>query len=90
MKTAQVVNRLDETGGRKVWYQFWDSHITFEKSYWPRLRYVQENAVKHGLVPVAAQYHWCSASWFERTAEPALRCKMESYRIDRLEIYDAF
>jgi putative transposase len=90
MKTAQTVNRLDGAGGRKVWYQFWDSHITFENSYWPRLRYVQENPVKHGLVPVAAQYRWCSAAWFERTADPAVRRKMESYRIDRLDINDSF
>jgi putative transposase len=90
MKTAQAANRLDGVSGRKVWHQFWDSHITFENSYWPRLRYVQENAVKHGLAPVAAQYRWCSAAWFERTAEHAVRRKVESYRIDRLDIYDAF
>lgn len=90
MKTAQAVNRLDGVIGRKVWHQFWDSHITFENSYWPRLRYVQENPVKHGLVSVAAQYPWCSASWFERTAEPAMRKKMESYKIDYLQVPDEF
>lgn len=90
MKTAQAVNQLDGVSGRKVWYQFWDSHITFENSYWPRLRYVQENAVKHGLVTVASDYRWCSAGWFERTADAAVRRKLESYKTDRLEVYDEF
>ncbi len=90
MKTAQAVNRLDRTAGRKVWHQFWDSHITFEHSWWSRLRYVQENPVRHGLVSVASQYRWCSAGWFERTADSAVRRKMESYSFDRLEIDDDF
>ncbi len=90
MKTAQAVNQVDGAAGRKVWYQFWDTHITFETSYWPRLRYVNENPVKHGLVPVANQYRWCSAASFERTAEPAVRRKLESFRIDQLEIVDDF
>ena len=37
MKTAQELNRQDGTAGRKVWFQFWDSHITFERSYLARL-----------------------------------------------------
>ena len=90
MKSAQAANQRDQTPGRKVWYQYWESHITFEHSYWPRLRYVQENPVKHGLVPVASQYRLCSAGWFEQTAEPAVKRKLESYKIDQLEIYDDF
>jgi adenosylmethionine-8-amino-7-oxononanoate aminotransferase len=90
MKTAQAVNQLDGTPGRKVWHQFWDSRITFENSYWPRLRYVQENAVRHGLVRVASQYPWCSASWFERTADSAVRNRMATYKTDELEIPDDF
>lgn len=90
MKTAQAVNQLDGTPGRKVWHQFWDSRITFENSYWPRLRYVQENAVRHGLVHVANQYPWCSAGWFERTAAPAVRNRLASYKTDQLEIMDDF
>ena len=36
MKTAQEINRQDQTAGRKVWFQFWDTHITFERSYLAR------------------------------------------------------
>jgi putative transposase len=90
MKTAQAVNSLDSTPGRKVWHQFWDSRITFENSYWPRLRYVQENPVRHGLVLVANQYPWCSASWFERTAESSVQKRLATYKTDQLDIPDEF
>ena len=90
MKTAQAVNELDGTPGRKVWHQFWDSRITFENSYWPRLRYVQENALRHGLVDVASQYPWCSAGWFDSTADAAVRNRMATYKTDQLEILDDF
>lgn len=90
MKTAQAVNDIDGTPGRKVWQQYWYSRITFENSYWPRLRYVQENAVRHGLVHVASQYPWCSAGWFERTAAAAVQNRMASYKAEQLEIMDDF
>jgi putative transposase len=69
--TAKVVNELDRTVGRPVWYNFWETRLTYERSYLARLNYVHQNSVKHGLVPVANQYPWCSAAWFERTATPA-------------------
>ena len=54
-----------------MWHNFWDTKLTFEKSYLARLNYVHQNAVKHVLVPAANQYRWCSAAWFEQTATRA-------------------
>ena len=34
-----------------------------------RLNYVHNNPVHHGIVPAARQYPWCSASWFENSAD---------------------
>src|SRR5690242_10166121 len=62
-KTAKWVNRLDGTPARKVWHNFRDTRLTYEKSYLARLNYVHQNPVNHGLVPVANQYPWCSARW---------------------------
>jgi putative transposase len=56
MQTAKHLNRLDNTPGRTVWYQFWDSHITFERSYLARLNYVHYNPARHGIVPRAENY----------------------------------
>ncbi len=70
-KSAAWINRLDHAPGRQVWHNYWETRLTFERSYLARLNYVHQNPVKHGLVPVASQYPWCSAAWFERTASPA-------------------
>ena len=88
--TAVALNRLDGVKGRKVWHEFWDTHLTYEKSYLARLNYVHQNPVKHGLVQVANQYPWCSASWFERTATPAFVRTVSSFRTDRVNVPDDF
>ena len=57
--TAREANRLDRTSERRVWHNYWDTKLTYEKSYFARLNYVHQNPVKHGLVRVANQYPWC-------------------------------
>ncbi|HET6456274.1 MAG TPA: transposase [Armatimonadota bacterium] len=88
--TAAKLNALDECEGRKVWYQYWDSHITYEKSYLARLNYVHNNPVRHGLVQVARQYPWCSAAWFENTADRAFFNIVTGFPMDRVKIFDEF
>jgi putative transposase len=88
--TAREVNRRNGTSGRQVWYNYWDTQLTYEKSYLARLNYVHQNPVKHGLVPVANQYRWCSAAWFERTATPAQIKTIYSLRTDKVRVVDDF
>ena len=64
--------------------------FTYEKSYLARLNYTHRNAVKHKLVPVANQYPWCSAAWFERTATPAQVKTIYGFKTDRAQIYDEY
>src|SRR5436309_437750 len=71
MQTSKQLNVWDQTPGRKVWFQFWESHITFERSYFARLNYVHYNPVHHGVVSNAENYKWCSAAWFARNSSPA-------------------
>jgi len=87
-RTSDVINELDETPGRQSLYQFWDSHITYERSYLARLHYVHENPVHHGLVKDARQYPWCSAAWFERTADAAFYKTVKSFPIDKVKVMD--
>jgi putative transposase len=89
-KMAKWVNKLDSTPGRQVWHNFWDSRLTYEKSYLARLNYVHQNAVKHGLVPVASQYPWCSARWFERSAPPAQIKTIYAFKTDTVNVTDDF
>ena len=89
-RTAIWVNRLDKTPGRKIWHNFWDTKLTYQKSYLARLNYVHQNPVTHGLVPVANQYPWCSAAWFEGVASPAMIRSIYRFKIDALSVKDDF
>jgi putative transposase len=88
--TARHLNQADKAPGRRVWYQYWDSHITFQSSYYARLRYVHENAVHHRLVPHASNYRWGSAAWLERNCAPAFRKTVLSFPCDRISISDEY
>ena len=88
--TARKLNELDGLEGRQVWYNFWETKLTFERSYLARLNYVHQNAVKHGLVLMATHYPWCSAGWFERTASAAAVKTIYSFKTDKLKIDDYY
>ncbi|MEM1297223.1 MAG: hypothetical protein AAGH89_17795 [Verrucomicrobiota bacterium] len=89
-QTAQVLNQWDSTPGRRVWYNYRESLLTYEKSYFARLNYTHNNPVHHDLVAVANQYPWCSAAWFERKASPAQVDTIYGFKIDQLNVYDDF
>jgi putative transposase len=89
-ETAVAVNRLDRQPGRRVWCNYRDTELTYEKSYYARLNYVHHNAVKHGLVVVANQYRWCSAAWFERTATPAQVRTIYGFPTGKVKVQDDF
>jgi len=89
-KTARWVNRLDGTVNRKVWHNYRETRLTYQRSYLARLNYVHQNPVKHRLVPVANQYRWCSAAWFERTASTAQAKSIYRFKVDRVQVEDDF
>jgi putative transposase len=89
-EAARYINQRDAMPERQVWFNFWDTELTYERSYLARLNYVHQNAVKHGLVPVANQYRWCSAAWFERTARPAQVKTIYSFKTDKIRLVDEF
>ena len=88
--TSRDVNAQDHAPERQVWYNFWETRLTYERSYLARLNYVHQNAVKHGLVTLASNYEWCSASWFERTASLATVKTIYSFKTDKLKIHDDY
>ena len=88
--TAREINQRDGVTDRQVWFNFWDTELTYEKSYLARLNYVHQNPVKHGLVPVANQYRWCSAAWFERTATLSQVSTIYGFKTDQLKVVDDF
>jgi len=89
-RTARWINDLNSSPRRKVWHNYRETRLTYEKSYLARLNYVHQNPVKHGLVLVASQYPWCSAGWFEQTATPAQVKTIYNFPVDRLNVDDDF
>jgi len=89
-RSARWVNKEEKVAGRKVWHNYWDTRIVTDTSYYARLHYVHANAVKHGLVKVANQYRWCSAGWFERTAERSFVNTIYGFKTDRINVKDDF
>jgi len=88
--TAREANRVHGSRSQQVWHQYWDTHLTYERSYCARLNYVHQNPRRHRLVSVASHYPWCSAAWFERTASPAFVKTINGFKTDRISIYDDF
>lgn len=70
--TAKRINLADGAAGRKVWFEYWETRLTYEKSYLARLSYVHSNAVHHGVVREATQYPWCGLT------VRASKCQMNS------------
>jgi putative transposase len=54
--TSRCWNNEDQSNGRKVWWNFWDTCIRSERDYHNRLRYVFWNPVKHGLAENPEDY----------------------------------
>jgi len=88
--TSKLVNDEDGAKGRTVWFQYWDSRISYQKSYYARLNYVHNNPVHHGVVDNALKYKWCSAAWFEKSYEISFQKTVHSFKTDRVKVPDDF
>ena len=86
---AKFVNGIDGTSGRKVWYNYWDSCIQTEASYYARIWYVLMNAVKHGLVQNPEDYQFSSYRYFVENTQPDFRKKVMSCTEDA-QVEDSF
>jgi putative transposase len=51
--SAIGLNKLDNTPGRKVWYQYWDRCPRNEDEFWAYFNYIHVNPIKHGYVRLA-------------------------------------
>lgn len=88
--TAIEFNQRENTPGRQVWYNYWDTCLTYEKSYLARLNYVHMNPVKHGLVEDASEYPFCSYRWFIEQGAAELKTLVFEQPIDRVKVEDDF
>ncbi len=89
-RTATELNCLDNAPARRVWFQYWDTELTFQRSYLARLKYVMYNPVHHSLVHEAREYEWCSANWFAQTVGTAFQRTVSSFGLARITVQDDF
>jgi putative transposase len=89
-KLSLWLNRLDQDPGRQVWHNYRETKLDNPGSYFARLNYVHTNPVRHGLVKNANEYRWCSANWFEQTAETSKVKTIYGMKLTRLKIADDF
>ena len=88
--SARDLNRIDVMSGRRVWYNYYDTRITYEKSWLARLKYVHHNPVHHDVVQNAELYEWCFAAWFAREGSNAFVKTVNSFKIDQVKVYDEY
>ena len=88
--SAIKINKADKISGRKVWHNYWDSGISYQKSYYARLNYVNKNPQHHGIVEKAEEYHWCSEGWYKHHLDQAFSKTVNSFKFDNVNVFDDF
>jgi putative transposase len=88
--SARERNQRYAQPGRRAWFHYWDTHLTFQRSYLARLNYVNQNPVHHGVVARATNYRWCPATWFEANAKRSFVESVRRFGSSRLQMDDEF
>ena len=74
----------------KIFYNYRDTCITYEKSYYARLNYIWYNPVKHGYVDSPEKWKFGSYYFrFRKDAEEMQRL-MKKYPFDKVKVRDDF
>lgn len=73
-----------------LWYNYWDTCITYESSYYSRLNYIWYNPVKHNYVRNPED--WTHGSFYFRIKEEGEKVNFihEKYPCDKLKLYDNY
>ncbi len=88
--TALKLNKEDKIIGRKVWWNYWDTCITFEHSCFARLNYIHYNPVKHGYVSTPQDWNFSSYLEFHNTDSIEANRIGKMYPFDKMKLKDDF
>ena len=83
-------NFLEFKKEKRIFYNYWDSCITYEKSYWARLNYIYFNPVKHGYIKEAKDYAWGSYRFRLKEEIDCLNKIRKEYPWDKVNVKDDF
>jgi len=88
--SAIELNKLARCPGRKVWWNYWDTCITNEKSYYARLNYIHWNPVRHGVADRPEDYPFSSYCDYYKLDSARVRHLEQTYPFDRVKVFDEF
>jgi putative transposase len=63
-RTSYELNNLDQTRGRQIWHNFWDTGIRDEGGFWRRVNYIHHNPVKHGYTQDSRDWPFSSYPYY--------------------------
>jgi putative transposase len=87
---ATTWNKADEAPGRVIWYNYWDTCVDCEGSYYARVNYVHWNPVKHGIVADPRAYPFSSYRAYLAAQKEDVRRWEHEYPWGKLKIEDDF
>jgi len=88
--TAHKINEINSTPGMKVWWNYWDTCLTYENSYYARLNYIHFNPVKHGYVDDPTKWKFSSYNEFCELDYPEAKKVEKEFPFDRVKVFDEF
>ena len=88
--TARRWNNEDNAPGRRVWWSYWDTCLTCERSYYARLNYIHWNPVKHERTASPEDYAFSSYRAFLSEQEVQTHRLEKAYPFDRIQVPDDF
>ena len=74
----------------KYFHNYWDTCITYEKSYFSRINYIRFNPVKHGYVKRPENWKYGSFYYRFKANKKEVEAIIDKYPFDKLEIDDDF
>ena len=83
-------NRADNSPGRQVWWNYWDTCIDDEHSYYVHINYIHWNPVKHELATRPEDYAFSSYRQYLVEQEESLRRWEQEYPWQRVSVPDDF
>jgi putative transposase len=81
---SKEINRHQILPMKRLWQNYRETLLTYQKSYLARLNYVHQNAVHHRLVKRASDWKWCSAAEFKKSVTPAWVKTIVSFSYDEI------
>lgn len=83
-------NMHESKNDEKIWWNYWDTCITYERSYFSRLNYLWNNPVKHGLVKKAEDWKYGSYYYRYQKEKEYLQNLRKNYPFDKVKVKDDF